>query len=45
MRWIERELGFKPPRKVDGHPMITWEQVNGKPRERRRVEPKWKVAL
>ncbi|WP_374193642.1 MULTISPECIES: hypothetical protein [Burkholderia cepacia complex] len=26
MRWIERQLGFKPPRKVDGHPMITWEQ-------------------
>ena len=28
-RWIERQLGFKPPRKVDGHPMITWEQING----------------
>lgn len=45
IRWIERELGFKAPRKIDGHPMITWEQVNGKPAERRRTEPKWKVPL
>ncbi|SDR03765.1 hypothetical protein SAMN05445850_2545 [Paraburkholderia tuberum] len=45
IRWIERELGFKPPRKIDDHPMITWEQVNGKPQERRRTEPKWKKAL
>jgi len=28
-RWIEKQLGFKPPRKIDGHPMITWEQING----------------
>lgn len=44
-RWIERQLGFKPPRKVDGHPMITWEQINGPAhQERRRTEPKWTVA-
>ncbi|KAK43658.1 hypothetical protein BG58_31445 [Caballeronia jiangsuensis] len=32
LRWIERQMGFKAPRKIDGHPMITWEQVNGRPR-------------
>ena len=35
-RWIERELGFKPPRKVDGHPMITGEQINGSIEPQRR---------
>ncbi|HDR9500124.1 hypothetical protein WK03_17755 [Burkholderia cepacia] len=46
IRWIERQLGFKPPRKVDGHPMITWEQINGSVQPvQRRTEPKWKVAL
>lgn len=27
-RWIENNLGFKPPRKADGHPLLTWEQIN-----------------
>lgn len=27
-RWIRKQLGFEPPMKIDGHPMITWEQVN-----------------
>lgn len=34
-RWIERNLGFKPPRKADGHPLLTWEQINA-PREQQR---------
>ncbi|WP_144142666.1 DUF4224 domain-containing protein [Paraburkholderia sp. BCC1884] len=45
LRWIERQMGIKAPRKVDGHPMITWEQVNGRPEERRKTSPKWKIAL
>jgi hypothetical protein len=45
IRWIERQLGFRPPRKVDGHPMITWEQINSRPTVQRRTEPKWTVPL
>jgi integrase len=30
-RWIERYFGFRPPRKIDGHPLLTWEQVNRGP--------------
>lgn len=43
IRWIQRQLGFRPPRKIDGHPMITWEQINNvlQPPGRRRTEPKW----
>jgi hypothetical protein len=45
-RWIERQLGFKPPRKIDGHPMITWEQINGVvPRESTRSKINWKTPL
>ena len=45
-RWITRELGFKPPMKIDGHPSITWEQVNrGRTSgEKPRTEPRWSVA-
>ncbi|QVN18734.1 DUF4224 domain-containing protein [Burkholderia pyrrocinia] len=28
IRWIERALGIKAPRRIDGTPMITWEQIN-----------------
>ncbi|HDR8957061.1 DUF4224 domain-containing protein [Burkholderia vietnamiensis] len=47
IRWIERALGIKAPRRIDGTPMITWEQINNvlQPVERRRTEPKWKNAL
>ncbi|KVP18862.1 hypothetical protein WL78_24020 [Burkholderia ubonensis] len=46
IRWIERQLGFKPPRKIDGHPMITWEQINGVAQPaRKRTEPKWTVPM
>ncbi|MCG1042536.1 DUF4224 domain-containing protein [Mycetohabitans sp. B8] len=44
-RWIERELGFRPPMKADGHPLLTWDQVNRTPTEpSRKTQPKWKVA-
>ncbi|CAN0620289.1 DUF4224 domain-containing protein [Burkholderia multivorans] len=43
-RWIERNLGIKCPRKVDGHPLLTWEQVNRHPDERPKSQPKWSVA-
>lgn len=38
---------LKAPRRIDGTPMITWEQINNVlwPTERRRTEPKWKNAL
>jgi Domain of unknown function (DUF4224) len=27
-RWIEQRLGIKALRKANGHPVITWEQIN-----------------
>jgi len=45
IRWIERNLGFRPPRKADGHPLLTWEQVNRLPADHgHRPQPKWKNA-
>ncbi|WP_106280100.1 DUF4224 domain-containing protein [Paraburkholderia sp. BL25I1N1] len=45
-RWIEREFGFKPPRKIDGHPVITWEQVNRVPeQERKKPQFNWSKAI
>ncbi|WNG69329.1 DUF4224 domain-containing protein [Cupriavidus gilardii] len=45
-RWIKRQLGIDAPTKIDGHPMITWEQVNrGHVKSgQRRGEPRWSVA-
>ncbi len=44
-RWIKNSLGIDAPRKVDGHPMITWEQINrGRDPSGRRAAPKWKTA-
>ncbi|MDW9228658.1 hypothetical protein C7S15_3255 [Burkholderia cepacia] len=47
IRWIERALGIKTPRRIDGTPMITWEQINNvlQPAERRRTEPNWTKPL
>ncbi|WP_431207473.1 DUF4224 domain-containing protein [Burkholderia cepacia] len=44
-RWIKKALGIDAPRKADGHPMLTWEQVN-QPRAvtTPRRQPKWRVA-
>lgn len=28
IRWIKKSLGIDAPRKADGHPMITWDQIN-----------------
>lgn len=28
IRWIKKMLGIDAPRKIDGHPMITWDQIN-----------------
>ncbi|HDR8859870.1 TPA: DUF4224 domain-containing protein [Burkholderia territorii] len=44
-RWIKKALGIDASRKADGHPMLTWEQVNqprttGAPR----TQPKWRGA-
>jgi hypothetical protein len=43
-RWIERNLGIKCPRKVDGHPMLTWEQVNRPAGTPRKTSPNWAAA-
>lgn len=44
-RWIERNLGFKPARKADGHPLLTWEQINAPKSEQSRSAINWtKVA-
>lgn len=44
-RWIKKALGIDAPRKADGHPMLTWEQIN-QPRTSTspRAQPKWRVA-
>ncbi|WP_175878842.1 DUF4224 domain-containing protein [Burkholderia sp. BCC0097] len=39
-RWIKKALGIDAPRKADGHPMLTWEQVN-----RRNEEPQRKSSI
>lgn len=44
-RWIKKALGIDAPRRADGHPMITWEQVNrGREGAERRSAIKWKTA-
>jgi len=44
-RWIKKALGIEAPRRVDGHPMITWEQVNrGRVEAERKSAIKWKTA-
>lgn len=44
-RWIKKALGIDAPRKVDGHPMLTWEQVNrGSAGGEKRAAIKWKTA-
>ncbi|MEN2469787.1 DUF4224 domain-containing protein [Burkholderia sp. GS2Y] len=35
-RWIKKALGIDAPRKADGHPFLTWEQVNGRDEPRQR---------
>jgi hypothetical protein len=45
IRWIKRALGIDAPRRVDGHPMLTWEQVNrGREVAERRSTFNWKTA-
>lgn len=44
-RWIKKALGIDAPRKVDGHPLLTWEQVNRTPGEtHKKTSIKWKNA-
>ncbi|WP_428851175.1 hypothetical protein [Imbroritus primus] len=46
-RWIIKWYGFEPAMKIDGHPSITWDQVNrGRPAQDdgRRAGPRWSVA-
>jgi hypothetical protein len=44
IRWIERNLGFKPPRKADGHPLLTWEQINAPHATQRKSGINWTKA-
>ncbi|SAK65923.1 hypothetical protein AWB80_03118 [Caballeronia pedi] len=44
-RWIKKALGIDAPRKADGHPLLTWEQVNRGPSETQKKSViKWKNA-
>ena len=43
-RWIKRQFGFDPPIKVDGHPLLTWEQVNAPQSEPRKSAINWTKA-
>jgi hypothetical protein len=45
-RWIKRWFGFDPPIKADGHPLLTWDQVNRTKADAPapRTQPKWKNA-
>ena len=44
LRWIKKALGIDAPRKVDGHPLLTWEQVNrGREVGQRRSAINWTV--
>lgn len=45
-RWIQKQLGIAAPIKIDGHPMITWAQINTSLADggKRRAGPKWSVA-
>ena len=45
IRWIERNLGIRCPRKVDGHPLLTWEQLNRRDEpEQRKSAINWQTA-
>lgn len=43
-RWIKRQLGFAPAIKADGHPLLTWEQVNAPRAEQRKSAINWTKA-
>ena len=44
-RWIKKALGIDAPRRADGHPMITWEQINrGRQETIRRAAFNWGTA-
>jgi hypothetical protein len=44
-RWIKKALGIDPPRKADGHPLLTWDQLNRTPDEnRKKSNIRWKNA-
>jgi len=45
IRWIKQALHIDAPRKIDGHPMITWDQVNqGRGNDAKKSSIKWKTA-
>lgn len=44
-RWIKRALGIDAPRKADGHPLLTWDQINRPAEENRKKSAiRWKNA-
>lgn len=43
-RWIKRQLGFAPAIKADGHPLLTWEQVNAPKEAPRKAGIVWTKA-
>jgi len=43
IRWIERNLGIKCARKIDGHPLLTWEQYHKPKEESSKANIHWNV--
>jgi hypothetical protein len=44
IRWIEQNIGIKCPRKIDGHPLLTWEQYHKPTEASRKANINWEVA-
>lgn len=44
LRWIERHLGMKCPRKIDGHPLLTWEQFHKPEEQKRKANIHWEAV-
>ena len=42
-KWSHENYGFNPPIRADGHPSITWHQINA-PKIKPFNEPKWGMA-
>lgn len=39
-KWIKENYGFSPPIRADGHPSVTWNQINA-PKIKPYNEPNW----
>jgi hypothetical protein len=44
LRWIEQHLGIKCARKIDGHPLLTWEQYHRPEEASRKANIHWEAV-